>query len=62
MINKGLFKGYVPKSKRRLGLASGAHFLHKFPIQMFLIQYSINEQSFNVMPFFLHKIPNKMCY
>ena len=56
------FLGYLPKLKRGLGIASGAHFLHDFPIKMFLIQYSINGQSFNAIPFFLLKIPNKMCY
>ena len=29
--------GYLPKSKRGLELAFGAHFLHRFFIQMFLI-------------------------
>ena len=29
--------GYLPKFKRGLGLASGVHFLHDFPIQMFLL-------------------------
>ena len=29
--------GYFPKLKRNLGLAFGAHFLHDFPIKMFLI-------------------------
>ena len=29
--------GYLPKLKRDLGLAFGAHFLHDFSIKMFLI-------------------------
>ena len=29
--------GYLPKRKRDLGLAFGAHFLHDFPIKMFFI-------------------------
>ena len=33
---------YLPKLKRGLGLVFGAHFLHTFPIQMFLILYSVN--------------------
>ena len=44
--------GYLPKLKRDLGLAFSAHFLHDFSIKMFLIYYSINGQSFNVIPFF----------
>ena len=43
--------GYLAKLKRGLGLVFGAHFLHDFSIQMFLIQYSINGQSFNVIVF-----------
>ena len=38
--------------KRRLGLGFGTHFLHDFSMKMFLIQYSINGQSFSVIPFF----------
>ena len=29
---------------------------------MFLIEYSINEQSFNVTPYFFLNISNKICY
>ena len=29
--------GYLAKSRRGLGLAFGAHFLHDFPIEMFWI-------------------------
>ena len=54
--------GYLPKLKRDLGVAFGAHFRHDFSLEMFLIQYSISGQSFNVMPFPLFKISNKMCY
>ena len=43
--------GYLPKLKRNLGLAFGAHFLHNFSIKMFLIEYTINGQSFNVILF-----------
>ena len=45
------FLGYLPKLKRGLEIASSAHFLHHFPMKMFLIQYCINGQSFNVTPF-----------
>ena len=41
--------GYLLKLKRNLGLDFGAHFLHEFSIKM----YSINQQGFNVVPFFL---------
>ena len=44
--------GYLPKLKRGLLLAFGAHFVHYFLMKMFLIQYSINGQSFNIIPFF----------
>ena len=44
---------YLPKLKRYLGLAFGAHFMYNFSIEMFLIKYFINKQSFNVIPFFL---------
>ena len=54
--------GYLAKLKRDLGLAFGTHFLHDFSIKMFLIQYSVNGQSFNVAPYFFLKISNKMCY
>ena len=54
--------GYLPKFKRGMGLAFEAHFLYDFSIKMFLIQYSIYEQSFIVIPFFLLKISNQMCY
>ena len=48
------FLGYLPELKRGLGIAYDAHFLHDFPINMFLIKYSINGQSFNVIyTFFL---------
>ena len=54
--------GYLAKLKRGLGLAFDVHFLHDFSIKMFLIQFSINGQSFNVTPYFFLKISNKMCY
>ena len=44
--------GYLPKLYRGLGLAFGAYSLHDFSIKMFSIKYSINGQSFNVIPFF----------
>ena len=53
--------GYIAKSKRSLGLAFRAHFVHDFSMKMFLI-YSINGQDFNVTRYFLLKISNKMCY
>ena len=34
--------GCLPKLKRGLGLAFGAHFLDDFPIRVFFIEYSIN--------------------
>ena len=43
--------GYLPKFKRGLELAFGAHFLH-----------DSSTKSFNVIYFFLLKISNKMCY
>ena len=42
--------GYLARLKRDLGLAFGAHFQHDFSIKMFLIEYSINRQSFSVTP------------
>ena len=39
--------GYLAKIKRDLGLTFGAYFQHDFSIKMFLIEYSINGQSFN---------------
>ena len=42
---------YLAKLKRDLGLALGAHFQHDFSTKMFLIEYSINRQSFNVTPY-----------
>ena len=54
--------GHIVKLKRGLGLAFGAYFLHNFFMKMFLIQYSINGQSFNVTPYFLFKISDEMCY
>ena len=54
--------GHLPNLKRGLGLAFGTHFLHNFSIKIFFIEYSINGQSFNVIPFFLPEISNKMCY
>ena len=54
--------GYLAKLKRGLGLAFGAHFLFDFSIKLFLIQFSINGQSFYVTPYFFLKISNKMCY
>ena len=41
---------YLPKLKWGLGLAFGAHFLHDVSIKIFLIQYSIYGQNFNVVP------------
>ena len=54
--------GHMAKLKRSLALAFSANFLHDFSIKMFLIYYSIDEQSFNVTPYFLLKISNKICY
>ena len=51
--------GYFPELKRGLGIAFGLHFLHDFSIEMFLIQYSIIWQSFNVTSFLFLKISNK---
>ena len=53
---------YLAKLKRDLGLAFGAHFQHDFSIKMFLIEYSIDEQSFNATPYFFLKISNKIGY
>ena len=54
--------GYLSKLKRGLVLAFGAHFLHDSFIKVFLISYSISGQGFNVIPFLLLKISNKMYY
>ena len=43
--------GYLAKLERGLGRAFGAHFLHGFSLKMFLIQFSINGQSFSVTLF-----------
>ena len=51
---------YLAKLKRGLGLAFGAHFLHDFSIKIFLIQFSINGQSFNFTPYFFLKISNNV--
>ena len=53
--------GFLPKLYRGLGLAFVAHFLHDFSIKMLFILYSIYEQGFIVIPFFILKISNKMC-
>ena len=42
--------GYLAKLKRSMGLTFGAHFLHNFSTKRFCILYSINGQSFNVIP------------
>ena len=42
--------GYLVKLKKDLGLVFGAHFQHDFSVKMFLIECSINGQSFNVIP------------
>ena len=47
--------GYLAKLKRDLGLAFGAHFQHDFSIKIFLIEYYINGQSFNVTVISLSK-------
>ena len=52
--------GYLPKLKRGMALAFGSHFLHDFFIKVFLISYTINGQSFNVVPFLRLKIWNKV--
>ena len=56
------FLDYLPKLKRGLGIASGAHSLDNFLIKMFVIQYSSNGQTFNAISFFLHTVSNKMGY
>ena len=38
--------GYLPKLKRGLRPASGAHFVHDFPIKIFLIEYSYQWTQF----------------
>ena len=54
--------GYLAKLERGLGRAFGAHFLYGFSLKMFLIQFSINGQSFSVTPYFFLRMSNKMCY
>ena len=57
------FFGLFTKVKKGSGNSLWyTHFLHDFPIKMFLIWYSINGQSFNVIPFFILKISNKMFF
>ena len=57
---------YLPKLKKYLGLAFGAHFQHDFFIKMFCI-YSINRvftlsmDSFNTVPFFFPNIYQAKC-
>ena len=51
--------GYLAKLKRDLGLAFGAHFQHHFSIIMFLTEYSINGQSFNVTPYSFSRYQTK---
>ena len=51
--------GYLPKYKRGLGLAFGGNFANDFSIKMFLIEYSINGQSFSVIPFFFSRYQTK---
>ena len=43
--------GLFYKIKKGSGTSLWAHFLHDIPIKMFLFKYSINEQSFNIIPF-----------
>ena len=52
----------IYQNYRGLGLAFAAYFLYDFSIKMFFTWYSIYAQSFNVIPFFLLKISNKMHY
>ena len=52
---------YLAKLKRDLGPAFGTHFQHDFSVQMFLVEYSINGQSFNIKSYFFLKISSKMC-
>ena len=43
--------GYLPKLKRGLRLAFGAHFLHDFSIKMFLMFYQLTKfQYHNFFP------------
>ena len=44
--------GYLPKLKRDLEPAFGAHFLHDFYIKVFLIYYFIDRQNFQCHTFF----------
>ena len=51
--------GYLPKLKRGLGLAFGAHFLHDFPIKMFLfITLSMDKVSMSY-PFLFPRYETK---
>ena len=52
----------IYQNYRGLGLAFAAHFLHDFSIKTFFIWYSIYGQGFDVIPFLLLKISNKMYY
>ena len=54
--------GYLPKLKKGLRLAFGAHLLHDFSIKMFLINTQRFDTKFQCHPFSFLKILNKMCY
>ena len=47
--------GYLPKLKKDPGLTFAVHFSYDFIINMF----SINGQSFNIIPFFLPRYQKK---
>ena len=51
--------GYLSKLKRGLGIAFDGHFLPGFSIIMSLIWYSINGQSFIVIPFSFSRYQTK---
>ena len=51
--------GYFPELKSGLQLVFGAHFLHYFSIKKFLIEYSIDEQSFNAITFSFSRYQTK---
>ena len=42
-------QGYLPKLKRDLGLAFGAHFLHHFSIKMFFNTLSMDKVSISYL-------------
>ena len=54
--------GNLPKLKRGLVLAFGAHFLHDFSIKNVPYLILSNLPSFNIRPYFLLKMSLNVCF